>query len=411
MPQAVFGAVVDSARSLYAADMSARLVVLTLATLGAAPAAQAPAAADVRVAGVVVDTRGRAVEGAMLGTGWWFDRSRTSAYGSQDVWPVGAAREANGWQPVRTDAAGRFDARVLPQRGSGKVQLVVFSADLRLGGAFAWDPRDDLRALRLVLEPVARFRATLTCDALGRREVPATAYLRSYDGRRLGRFKADAGLVDLRLPPGHFVLHVYGAEGQDVESRDFPFAVAAGEDARARDIDLAPSWVAKNRGRRIPRWRATAARGLDLQAADYDAFAGKWLLVQMWNCESVEPGRDLPILMRFDQEWRRGHPGEEPPYAILLLHSGGARTLAELDEQVAHLQLRENHWGGQPLPFPVLLDPDERTREVWKTRWRRAALLFDPRGRLWGETDGDEHLQLAAAGKLKPAPAARSKKR
>ena len=228
MPQAGSGAVVDSARSLYAADMSARLVVLTLATLGAAPAAQAPAAADVRVAGGVVDTRGRAVEGAMLGTGWWFDRSRTSAYGSQDVWPVGAAREANGWQPVRTDAAGRFDARVLPQRGSGKVQLVVFSADLRLGGAFAWDPRDDLRALRLVLEPVARFRATLTCDALGRREVPATAYLRSYDGRRLGRFKADAGLVDLRLPPGHFVLHVYGAEGQDVESRDFPFAVAAG---------------------------------------------------------------------------------------------------------------------------------------------------------------------------------------
>ena len=85
--------------------------------------------------------------------------------------------------------------------------------------------------------------------------------------------------------------------------------------------------------------------------------------------------------------------------------------LTELDEQVAHLQLRENHWGGQPLPFPVLLDPDEQTREVWKTRWRRAALLFDPRGRLWGETDGDEHLQLAAAGKLKPAPAARSKKR
>ena len=131
----------------------------------------------------------------------------------------------------------------------------------------------------------------------------------------------------------------------------------------------------------------------------------------MWNCESVEPGRDIPMLMRFDQQWRRAHPDEEAPYAILLLHMGGAKTLEEFDEQVAHLQLRENHWGGQALPFPVLLDPGERTLEVWKSRWRRTTLLFDPRGRLWGETDGATDLEQAVAGKLKPAVAARPKKK
>lgn len=366
---------------------------------------------DVAVSGVVVDGRGRAIQGAKIGTGWWFDRDRMGPHGVQDVWPAASTREANRLQFVATDVDGRFRATARPERRRGLVQLVVFSQDYRLGGAFAWDPSEDLRSVRLVLEPVARFRATLTCDALGRRPVPATAYLRAFDGRRIGRFKADAGVVDLRLPAGHYQLYVYGAGSQEVEARTFPFAVSAGEDARARDIDLEANWVARHRGRAVPSWHATAARGLDARRTDLTSFAGKWLLVQMWNCESVEPGRDIPMLMRFDQQWRRAHPDEEPPYAILLLHMGGAKTLEELDEQVAHLQLRENHWGGQPLPFPVLLDPEERTLDVWKSRWRRTTLLFDPRGRLWGETDGAEHLAEAAAGRLKPAVAARPKKK
>lgn len=391
--------------------MSARRVALTLAALCVAPATQSKPGAEVPIAGVVVDTRGRAVEGARLGTGWWFDRAGLGPYGSQDVWPASSTRAENGWRFVATGADGRFAARLRPAKRAAMLQLVVFSDDDRLGGAFAWEPGADLSNVRLVLEPVARLRATLTCDALGRQEVAATAYLRSYDGRRLGRFKADAGKLDLCLPAGHYSLHLFGAEGQDVEVRDFPFAVSAGEDARAGDIDLRPNWVAAHRGRRIPGWRAVASRGLPPGAAGFAAFEGRWLLVQMWNCESVEPERDIPALIRFDRRWREGHRGEAPPYAILLLHSGGAKTLAELDEQVAHLQLRENHWGGEPLPFPVLLDPGEETRAVWRTRWRRSTLLFDPTGRLWGETDGATDLEQAAAGKLKPAVAARPKKR
>ncbi|MFN3244556.1 MAG: hypothetical protein ACE37K_23825 [Planctomycetota bacterium] len=390
--------------------MASRLAMLLSLVLAAAPSVAQDEDRSVRIAGVVVDTRGRAIEAAKIGTGWWYDQRRMSAYGSQDVWPADSTRDANGWNFVRTNVDGSFAARVLPQRRSDTVQLIVFSEDYRLGGAFAWGRDEPLGKLRLVLEPVARFRATLTCDALGKKRVPATAYLRSFDGRRIGRFKADEGLVDLRLPAGHYVLHVYGANKQEVEARNFAFAVSAGEDARARDIDLEPNWIASNRGKAIPLWQATAARGLDLQRTDFATFAGKWLLVQMWNCESVEPGRDIPMLLRFDQDWRRKHPGEEPPYAILLLHMGGAKTLEELDEQIAHLQLRENHWGGQPLPFPILLDPGEKTREFWKTRWRRTTLLFDPRGKLWGETDGDDELKLAAEGKLEHAVPARPKK-
>ena len=100
---------------------------------------------------------------------------------------------------------------------------------------------EDLGDVRLVLQPVARFRATLTCDQLGRRGVPATAFLRSFDGRTLGRARAEKGVVDVRLPPGHYSLYVYGSGKQEIDARLFPFAVSSGEDARARP---SPGFVA-----------------------------------------------------------------------------------------------------------------------------------------------------------------------
>lgn len=371
----------------------------------------AQVAEGVAVSGVVVDQRGRAVEGAKLGTAWSFDWGATSTFGQQRVWAADKTRAEAGWQFLETGRGGRFSARLLPDLRSKRLQLVVFSSDYRSAGVFLWQPGDELVGLRLQLRPVARFRAVLTCDELGARQVSATGALRSYDGRELGRFQADDGVVDLRLPPGHFCLHLHGHGKQLVASRAFPFAVAAGEDARARDIDLPPNWIAKHRGRSVPMWRATAARGVEVEETTFASYAGKWLLVCMWNCESVEPGEDIPQLMRFDRAWRRANPDREPPYGILLLHSGGARTLAELDEQIAHLQLRENYWGGERLPFPVLLDPEEKTREVWQTRWRRQTLLFDPRGRLWGATLAAQDLELAVEGKLAPAVAARPKKK
>ena len=391
--------------------MAVRCVATLLTTLLASAGAGAQQGGAVRIAGVVVDERGRAVEGARLGTSWWFDWPATGPAGKQQVWPAEKTRAEAGWGCVETGRDGRFQANVLPERQRQQVQLVAYSSDYRLGGAFVWRAGEDLGDVRLVLQSVARFRATLTCDQLGRRGVPATAFLRSFDGRTLGRARAEQGVVDLRLPPGHYSLYVYGSGKQEIDARLFPFAVSSGEDARARDIDIQPNWIAAHRGRAVPLWRATAARGVALKRADFRTFAGKWLLVCMWNCESVEPGEDIAKLIRFDRGWRRAHPGEAPPYEILLLHSGGARSLDELDEQIAHLQLRENFWGGEPLPFPVLLDPDERTREVWPTRWRRQTLLFDPRGRLWGETIADEDLARAAAGELEPAVPARPKKK
>ena len=92
-----------------------------------------------------------------------------------------------------TDSQGSSDSRLLPRRG--KAQLTVFSGDASLDGTFVWDEKEDLTNLRLRIDRVARFRAAIRCNELGRREVPATAYLQSFDGRRLGGFKADLGKI------------------------------------------------------------------------------------------------------------------------------------------------------------------------------------------------------------------------
>lgn len=368
--------------------------------LVAGAAAQAPEE-GVAVKGVVVDAQGRPVGRAQLGTGWWFDYSGLGAYGSQNVWPASTTREANGWAFVQADESGSFDARVLPRRG--KVQLTVFSQDREQAGTFVWDEKEDLSDLRLRLESAARLRATIVCTDLGKREIPATCYLRSVDGRRLGRFKADKGLVDLRLPAGHYTLYLYGAFGQEIGSRNFNFMVTAGEDAEGRDIDIPANNLTLQRGRKMPPWHVTEARGIELADARMEHFQGKWLLVDLWQYNGHSPSRLFPLLLEFDRNWRKQNPNQEPPYAIVLLHTGTARSLTDLDAKIEKAGLREKHWGGRALPFPILVDPEGKTVKSWKLRWGTQTLWFDPEGKLWGETDRAPELHQIVAGTMKPA--------
>ena len=98
------------------APMLARAALVSLLLAGAVPLRAQEA---VEVAGVVVDGRGRAIRGAKIGSGWWFDHGRMGPYGVQDVWPVGETREANRTRFVRTDVDGRFRAMTRPERRRG----------------------------------------------------------------------------------------------------------------------------------------------------------------------------------------------------------------------------------------------------------------------------------------------------
>lgn len=283
------------------------------------------------------------------------------------------------------------------------MQLTVFSQDRELAGTFAWGEKEDLSDLKLRLEPVARLRATIVCTDLGKREIPATCYLRSVDGRRLGRFKADKGQVDIMLPAGHYTLHLYGSFGQEIGRRDFNFMVTAGEDAKGRDIDIPANNLTLQRGHKMPPWQVTEARGIKLADATIEHFRGKWLLVDIWQYDGHSPSRLFPLLLEFDRKWREDNANEEPPYAIVLLHTRTATSLGDLDAKIEKAGLRAKHWDGKPLPFPILIDPEGKTAKAWKLRWRTQTLWFDPEGKLWGETDRAPELHQILAGTMKPA--------
>ena len=109
-------------------------------------------------------------------------------------------------------------------------------------------------------------------------------------------------------------------------------------------------------------------------------------------------------MVRFDNTWREQHPNQQPPYAILTIFTGDARTFADYDAAIEKLGHRDNHWLGKALPFPILLDPDAKTKKAWKPHWSETMLIFDPEGKLWGEGDLARQLSQIAAGELKPKP-------
>src|SRR5262249_2999786 len=119
-----------------------------------------------------------------------------------------------------------------------------------------------------------------------------------------------------------------------------------------------------------------------VQLAD---FRGKWVLIDFWglSCASCL-GRDLPALMKLYQE----HANKRDKFEILAFcidSDHDMKSLADLDRLLAPIE--KHVWGGQKLPFPVLLDPTFTTSMRYGLWGYGQILLIDPNGNL---VQGDE---------------------
>ena len=162
-------------------------------------------------------------------------------------------------------------------------------------------------------------------------------------------------------------------------------------------IALAARPLAKLKGKPLPEWTVTEARGVDksVQLADYK---GKWVVLDFWGvwCHPCVSG-SLPEAIAF----QKLHARHADRFAILAFHGRGATTLAEVDGKLP--PIRERYWGGQNLPFPILLDGTGQTAERYGVARWPTTLLIDPAGNLVGEAT----LQDLAA-KLPPVTPAES---
>ena len=95
------------------------------------------------------------------------------------------------------------------------------------------------------------------------------------------------------------------------------------------------------------------------------------------------------------------HAGDDR-FEIIAFHDASAKTLSELDQKLA--PIKEKHWKGRDLPFPILMDSSGKTIKQFDVSAFPTVILIDPEGRLVGRGKL-ETLEQALAGKVKtPEP-------
>ena len=101
----------------------------------------------------------------------------------------------------------------------------------------------------------------------------------------------------------------------------------------------------------------------------------------------------MPDLIAFDEL----HKQHREQYQILTIHDDSLKSLKELDTKLP--ALKEKYWQGKDLPFPILLDGQGQTEELFDIHGHPTSILIDPEGNVVGEVSPHE---LAA--KLPPLP-------
>jgi peroxiredoxin len=70
-------------------------------------------------------------------------------------------------------------------------------------------------------------------------------------------------------------------------------------------------------------------------------------------------------------------------FEILAFHDATVKSFEELDEKLA--TIKDKHWKGRALPFPILLDASGETVKQYGIHAFPTTILIDPDGHLVGE--------------------------
>ncbi|NOY41196.1 MAG: TlpA family protein disulfide reductase [Planctomycetes bacterium] len=365
-----------------------------------------------QIHGQVVDEQGMPVEDFEAATFWisngnWWDEKgellKEAAAGK--LWKnegVLAARP-NG-------IATRLPEEKFSLKIESEPRIAVFAVDKlhEYGGIVLVERSQADKPITVTMAPLARVTAEVYCSEAGR--TPdwscAAVYVPDSKGNQTklmvcGSFR---GQISLLLPPGIYHLDVYSeSPNGSIRSPKEP----AGEDATAcspvhrirvevprdkttldlgvlnvvlpRDNDGIAHDYSQFYGKEPPELEITDARGVPkgVKLAD---FHGKWVLLDFWAawCGPCVHG-SLPKLTTFCEE----HAADRDRFEILAIcntEKEEARTIEAFEGLEAPLV--EKVWAGKQLPFPVLVDGEGRTSDVYGISHWPTVLLIDPEGHL-----------------------------
>jgi thiol-disulfide isomerase/thioredoxin len=147
----------------------------------------------------------------------------------------------------------------------------------------------------------------------------------------------------------------------------------------------------------------------EIAAADLDSgkpvrladFRGSVIVLDFWGYWCGPCVASMPALAELSREFK------DKPVVILGLHDQSVRTRAEYDVKISGV--RAQRWGGQDLPFRVLLDRPSTEKPAdgdsegsgvtvkrYEVRTFPTTFLIDQRGNLAGTVDPRDHDRLKA---------------
>jgi hypothetical protein len=211
------------------------------------------------ITGQVLDTAGKPVAGIKVSQSWIAEDGR---------WTTRTG--------TRTDAGGRFSYKT--QYAGGR--LMTFDATQEHGAVVTFDAEGAGKPLILKLRPTTLVRGAFTNKGIGREIEKVYVSFKAQGTRMAVAAHRGAPSFVLRLPPGDYGLSVGGVDCQRM-SRNITIPADKGA-FDLGTIDLKPTIVAQQYGKKPPAWTVTDARGVDADVTLAD-FKGKWVLLEFWG--------------------------------------------------------------------------------------------------------------------------------
>lgn len=227
-----------------------------LALLVLVAAAQASVAETV-LKGKVLDTDGKPVAGADVGSNWDF------------------GKELRAYDAVKTEPDGTFALTL--RYFNAPLALIAMDAARERGAAIVVTADSAATEQSLALAPLVAVKGEFSCTDASLNPVSVSIQWQ-FRGARAGNLWAQEPKFETKLPPGPWGFWTFS---KDLRTFRKEFE-AGGEDLDLGAMTIEPSILASLAGKEFPEWTVSDARGAGktVQPKDY---RGKWLLVEFWG--------------------------------------------------------------------------------------------------------------------------------